>query len=556
MSLLTAYSPPELGSGIDLDLSKNECMGPDESLIRALPDPGTSINRYPDTTAFRQAIADLWDVPADRVLVTAGADDGLLRCFLSRVGPGEAAVATYPSFEMIPRYAAQAGGRLVEVPWWDGAFPVDDVAAAISGGARTAFVVSPNNPTGSVARPGDIEELAARASLVVLDAAYAEFADEDLTDAAIRHDNVVVLRTLSKAWGLAGLRVGYALGSAAIVRELAGYGNPYPVSGLSASLALMRLDARADVERYVARVQEERERLTRLLTVLGAQVLASQANFVLASVDDSDWVVSAAASLGIGLRRFPERSGLDRRVRIGLPGDPGSFARLTDALESILAPEAILFDLDGVLVDTERSQTAAIIETAASFGVDIGPIDAEKARAAGNANDDWELTWRLCIAGGAAVSLDDVTGRFEALYQGSPGRPGLKANERPLVDPGWLAALASRYPIAVVTGRPEADAREFLDRSGLGRSISTVVTREDAALKPDPEPVLLALERLGVKRAWMLGDTPDDVTSARAAGVLPLGVLAPGRDAQLAMASLRGAARVLAETTELEGLLP
>ncbi|HEY6629168.1 MAG TPA: HAD family hydrolase, partial [Acidimicrobiia bacterium] len=229
---------------------------------------------------------------------------------------------------------------------------------------------------------------------------------------------------------------------------------------------------------------------------------------------------------------------------------------LVETLQTALAPEAIVFDLDGVLADVSRSQSTAIIETGRSFGIEIDVTDIERAKANGNSNDDWLLTQGLCREKGTDVALDVVTDRYESLYQGSNSKPGLKTHESPIVDGTTWARWASSRPLAVVTGRPRADAEEFLDRFDLARQVSALVTRDDAPLKPDPAPVSLALQLLGVRRAWMLGDTPDDLTAARAAGVIPIGVIAPGDDPKRSRLSLRNAARILENTNQLEALLP
>jgi HAD superfamily hydrolase (TIGR01548 family) len=197
-----------------------------------------------------------------------------------------------------------------------------------------------------------------------------------------------------------------------------------------------------------------------------------------------------------------------------------------------------------------RSYRAAIRGTAASYGIELSDGEIAAAKAAGDANDDWSLTQRLLAARGVEAPLSEVTERFEALYQG-----GLWREETALVDLDWLARLAARLPVAIVTGRPRADAERFLSERGLASAVRVLVAREDAPrLKPDPAPVELALRRLDVRRAWLLGDTPDDVRAARAAGVVPLGVEAPGEVS--AEALLRaGAARVLSATTDLEALL-
>jgi HAD superfamily hydrolase (TIGR01548 family) len=295
--------------------------------------------------------------------------------------------------------------------------------------------------------------------------------------------------------------------------------------------------------------------LTRVLTGLGARPLPSQGNFVLAETDDAGWLVAAAASLGVGLRLFADRPGLENAVRITVPGDRGDFDRLVATLGAALAPEAIIFDLDGVIADVSQSQIRAIVETARSFGVAIEMEDIELAKARGNTNDDWVLTHTLCRQGGVDADLDAVTARFETIYQGDEATPGLKLAETALVEQETWQRWGSRLSLAVVTGRPRADAVEFLDRVGLADGCSALVTRDEAPLKPDPAPINLVLEMMGVTRAWMLGDTPDDLAAARAAGVVPIGVIAPGDDPGTARLRLGTAARILENTTDLEEML-
>ena len=557
MSSPTSYLPPGFDVPIDLDLSKNEGRSRAEELLDAIDDPRRLVGRYPDTSPLQARLAALHGVSKDRVLVTAGGDDALSRCFLARVAESGQVVSTYPTFEMIHRYAEQRGARLSEVPWWTGPFPVDEVLGAIKGDTDAVFIVSPNNPTGGVASEIDLLKVAGETPLLVVDAAYVEFAGTDPTPALLELGNVVVTRTLSKAYGLAGLRVGYLLGSPELVSAIGAYGNPYPVSALSAALAETRL-ARpvSELTSFVDEVRRERVVLTGTLTGLGARPLPSEGNFVLAECDDAAWVISAAASLGIALRRFPSRPGLESAVRITVPGDANDFDRLVATLGSALDPQAVIFDLDGVLADVSGSQVLAVIETARTFGVEVEPSDIEATKADGNSNDDWELTRRLCLERGVDVTIEAVIERFESLYQGTATSPGLKMAETALVDEASWRDWAAKRPLAVVTGRPRSDAVEFLERFALMEGLAALVTRDDAPLKPDSAPVVKALEIMGVTRAWMLGDTPDDLAAARGAGVVPIGVIAPGDNPERARERLRYAARILDKTTDLEEMLP
>lgn len=543
---MSVYQPPGFSAPIDLDLSKNEGRPSVDRVDIDRAAAAVLTSRYPNTDRLTRQVAERHGVPDDRVLVTAGGDDALFRCFLRSTGT---VVATTPSFEMITRYAEQVGLELTEIPWWDEDFPVPDV---IETAADMAVLVSPNNPTGSVLTTADLRKVADAVPFVVLDGAYLDFADEDLTDVALELENVVVVRTLSKAFGLAGLRVGYALGPSSVIDELRGFGSPYALSALSASLAADVLENRPEhAERFSSVIIEERARLAAILDELEVSSLPSQGNFVLATGVDAEWVTSAAASLGIALRRFPDRPELSGCVRITLPGDPDDFDRLEHMLRTVFDPEALLFDMDGVLANVTESFRKAIVATAAGYGVTVTADQIAAGKAAGNASDDWDLTRRLLATSGVEVSFEEVRDRFETIYQGTDSVAGLKMAERLLPDRELLETLAGRWPLGIVTARPRKDAHEFLERFGIGALFTVVITREDAPSKPDPAPVRAALERLGVTRAWMAGDTRDDLEAARRAGVLPLAVTVPGDDPGV----LGAAARVIGSIQELEEVL-
>ena len=529
-TLAPPYETPRPSTPFDLWLAGNEGRPPEdlERTAGALP-----LNRYPSTDATAKAAALAFGVRPDQVLVTAGADDALLRIALAFLGPGREIVLPVPTFEMIERYARIAGGDVVHVPWEPGApFPSVAVQGATSTRTRVITVVSPNNPTGSVARLDDVQSLARRnpSALVVLDEAYVEFAERSLAQEALEQPNVVVLRTMSKAYGCAGLRVGFALGQPDVLRALRGAGNPYPCATPSLALAQARLGQ--SVNPFVDRVREERARLVQELMEFGLRAFESHGNFVYAegSTRRLKSLRELLLGTGIAIRMFDPRDGRPAAVRITCPGDPSAFDRLQRALRTALAPEAILFDMDGVLADVSRSFRTAIVETAASFDASVTDEDIDAAKAAGGANDDWELTFRLVAQRGVTTTLAEVTKRFEALYQGTPESPGLRATESLLVDRSQLESIRARRPMGIVTGRPRADASRFLEEQKIADLFDVVIAREDAALKPSPAPTRAALTALGVERAWLVGDTPDDVRSARGAQVIPVGVVPPTED--------------------------
>lgn len=561
---ITPYAVPRLPTPIDLALDGNEGPPPDAERLAAAAGPlGAAINRYPDAAALQREWADRLGIAPDRVRITAGADEALDRIVRTFVGPGREMLTTVPTFEMFERYCALSGGRYVTVPWAGGDLPLEALLARVTRRTSVIAIATPNNPTGTTARTEELLDLSARAPgvIVLIDLAYVEFADDDPTAALLDRPNVIITRTVSKARGLAGLRVGCAAGPADLIAWLRAAGNPYPVSG--PSLAVAAASFREDDSRVaaaIAEIRREREALRARLAPFARRIWPSQANFVLAEFARSQWTWEALAGLGIGVRRFPGRPYLQDALRIACPGSPADFERLERALQAVLDPQALLFDMDGVVADVSASFDEAIVRTAAAFGVSVDRGAIAATRAAGEANNDWELTRRLMAVRGVHCSLDAVTAEFERLYQGSPSTPGLRDRETAIPAPALLERLGRRLPLAIVTGRPRRDAERFLDRCGLGGRFAALVTMEDAPLKPDPAPVRLALARLGVERAWMVGDTPDDVRAARGAGVVPIGIVAPGHPAGGLAATRQallgaGAGRILDDLAELEDLL-
>lgn len=332
-----------------LRLDSNEGPLPPRALLASLADADTELlRRYRDPGELEAALATRFGVAAERVLVTAGADEAIDRACRAFLERGRTLLLPEPTFELFERFAALAGGTVERVSWPAGPFPVDAFLKRLD--ARTAIVavVSPNNPTGAAATLADVRRLARAApdALLLLDHAYVEYADADLTAGVLDLANVLVVRTFSKAWGLAGCRVGYAIGSSYVVAVLRAAGGPYSVASPSVALALRQL-ARGDeaLRAHVTRVREERAALTARLVALGVAPLASQANFVFADFGPGPGprpgpraalVRAGLAAVGVLVRDFPSRPGLESALRITLPGDPAQFQRLCAALETVL----------------------------------------------------------------------------------------------------------------------------------------------------------------------------------------------------------------------------
>ncbi len=558
----TPYTRPQPLRADTLRLDGNEGSHSSAHLVGNLIDRAPSLLRhYPDPTDLEQLLAARLGVAAECVVVTAGADEAIDRCFRAYLEPGRDLILPVPTFEMLHRFAALAGANVVTVPWVD-EFPTDAVVREVDECTTMVAIVSPNNPTGLVATADDLQRVSESLSngIVLLDHAYVEYADVDLTSLAAELGNVVTIRTLSKAWGLAGCRVGYAVAPREIAATVRSAGNPYPVSGISLAVAASKVAAGGnDVAAHVRTIRDERNKLTERLERWGVNVSPSRANFVFADLGARvHFVRDALRALGVLVRHFPNRAELAQGLRISLPGDRADFDRLVTALEAVFEPEALLLDLDGVIADVGQSYRMCIIETARMYGGSVTRSDIEAAMHAGDANNDWVVTQRLLRACGVEVQLDEIVTTYQAIYLGTDGSNGLREHERLIVGRETLTKLATRMPLGIVTGRPRKEAEWFLDRFAINDLFTTMVCLEDGPVKPDPAPIRAALERLDVRRAWMIGDTPDDVRAATAAGVLGIGIIAPGDSPEATSAALgsAGAATILDSLDDLEELLP
>lgn len=316
---------------------------PSNASMRALASVSAQSARvYPDASALERQIASRFDIAPERVVVTNGGDDAIDRVCRSVIAEGDLTLIHTPTFEMIPRGVSLAGGVVDAVDWLDGEFPLETFLARIAPKVKMVAVVSPNNPTGrSLTRDQlrcIIQATSDAGSLLMVDLAYVEFAQDDPQAELLTAEHVVSIRTFSKAFGMAGLRVGYAITSPTVATWLRTVGGPFPVSSPSLAAASAADTHGADTT-FVERVRYERESLREILESWNVGSVRSDANFLLARVPDAIEARERLLRRGVSVRAFsPERESLIDRLRITLPGHAGDFARLVGALHAELAP--------------------------------------------------------------------------------------------------------------------------------------------------------------------------------------------------------------------------
>ncbi len=306
-------------------LSSNESpYGPLPSVLRVLAEAGSGINRYPDNgaEALTAALAERFAVPASHVAVGCGSVGVLKQLMESVSDPGNEVVYAWRSFEAYPPLADLAGATSVRVPLRDEVHDLTAMAKAITPQTRLVLVCNPNNPTGTVVREQELTEfldLVPDDCLVVLDEAYREYIrDPRVPDGlAIYRDrpNVAVLRTFSKAYGLAGLRVGFLIGHEPVAEAVRKTMLPFTVSSLAQAAAVASLNAENELLDRVETVVKERARLRGALIADGWTVPESEANFVWLRLGEHTAAFAQACdAAGISVRPF---AGEGARVSVG-----------------------------------------------------------------------------------------------------------------------------------------------------------------------------------------------------------------------------------------------
>ena len=324
-----AGKPPAPRDGVTVyKVSSNENPYPPlPSVVDVITQAAAGVNRYPDmgVTTLTDALAAHLDVPREQIATGTGSVGVLAQIIQSTCDPGDEVVYAWRSFEAYPIVVAIAGAVSVQVPLTaDQRHDLDAMAAAITDRTRVVLVCTPNNPTGPSVTHAELEAFIAKVPrdvLVVVDEAYLEFVEGEgeVDGLSLRreHDNVMLLRTFSKAYGLAGLRVGYAVAPEPVAEALRKTATPFGVNLLAQAAAVASLEAKDELDVRVKEIVAERERVLAALAEAGWQMTPSQANFVWFPLGErtADFV-AACTEAGLSVRPY----GTDGvRVTIGEP---------------------------------------------------------------------------------------------------------------------------------------------------------------------------------------------------------------------------------------------
>ncbi len=519
IALMQAYPYPEKDfADVKLDQNESGYDIPDwlkekfASSLKQMP-----LNRYPDSSyrKLRELIAKKEGCNVENVILGNGGDEILQMIALAYLSPKKSAITLVPTFSVYRMVCQMAGCKLEEASFDDDYKVPPDFAE--KAGGKAVFLCNPNNPTGTIIGKEMIGKIAKNAELVVLDEAYSEFMEWTYPITP----NIISVRTLSKAFCAAGVRLGFAIAPEQLVSDMERVRMPWNIGALPQKMAELLLENPEWFQAQVGKAIAERKRVEDGLRQF-AKVYPSGGNFLFA--ESKRITYGRLIALGIKVRCWKNLPDFFR-VTIGKKEENDIFLAAVDFLGNRM--DAIIFDMDGTLVDVSKSYRAAIKKSVGEFsGKSIVEGDINELKALPGFNNDWDVSYALSFGIKDPKKVDrQSTGYqrikdvFQLAYLGEDGKGGLRELEIPLISCEDLMALSKEFKLAIATSRPREEALWAMDKffRNAFRPEMLVAMEDCKEEKPSPEPLLEAARRAGAKKAAYVGDSGSDSAAARAA---------------------------------------
>ncbi len=529
---MEGYYVPLFVSNWDIKIDSNENnYGPSEKVIQALNCCNTSnISFYPFYGELSQKIADLTGFKIDNIKLTNGADEAIQGIIQTYIEDGDSILTLDVSFDMPVIYGIIQNASIIKVSFkekW--VFPIDSFLKEISDNRiKLIYIATPNNPTGNVVSENDIRKIIEKAkdSAVIIDETYANYSQISYSKLVNEYDNVFIVKSFSKDFALAGMRLGYIISSSANILNLKKVISPFSVNSYALKAGLAALDDINYLNYIRKEINDSKEELKTFFESIGAYVYTSHANFLLVDFKDkAEYIYNKLLKNKISVKKFKKGSLLENHLRVTIPTKAG-VERIKDILK---LKRYLVFDMDGVLINAANSYRLAIAETYKFYSKKtISQEEIQKVKNLGGLNNDWDLTKFLLDRDGINISYEDIVNTFQKIYWDN-GK-GLINNETPLFDLNLFDELSKKYNLAIFTGRLRKEALFALEKFNLENYFYPIITTDDIPSgkgKPDSFGLnLIKMSTIG-KKYFYFGDTIDDMICAKNAGYLPIGVLPP-----------------------------
>ncbi len=544
----------------DMKLDANEnYIGPSTKVFSAVKNLSfEEIAHYPYYGDLYEALSAFNKVSSDSIVITNGADEALSSTFNAFVSSEENVVTVSPSFSMPKIYAEIIGAQYIEVPYkskW--VYPFESVISAINDKTKAILITTPNNPTGDIVPLEQIIEILEKfpQKLVIIDETYTTYSGISNVCLTEKFDNALVIKSMSKDFGLAGLRLGYIVSNSENIKNIKKVLSPYNVNSVAVSAGIASLEDKSYSSHVKSEIADAKAYLMKEFKEMGFVPYDSFANFILVDFGDkTDLIYNKLKACGVSVKTFSSEE-LKTHLRITIPTKSAS-RRLINCIKSKIT---LVFDMDGVLVDVSDSYHEAIKFTYNYFtGKELADEMIREAKKQGGLNNDWDLTDYLIKQSSFKFPYENIVKVFQKQYWNDGD--GSINNETLLVDLSMLDELSKKYNMAIFTGRPKDEALYTLDKFNIKHYFTKIVTMNDLPperQKPHTTGLYMIKDSFITEQLIYFGDTVDDAKCAKDFGAYGVGVLPPSdKSEELRSALLKsGQQKVINGINELKDIL-
>ncbi len=523
------YEPTsEKKYSMKLDFNEN-LIGPSPKVLDAIKKiDKETIMLYPAYESLTTAIAQYQGISQDMVLPTNGADEALNYIINTFVEPDENIVTVTPSFLMSKIYSRITGAEYREVEYQEKwVYPIDEILSAIDAKTKLIIVTTPNSPTGELVLDENLLKVIENAqnALVMIDETYASYANKSYVYLAKEYSNVAIIKSMSKDFAIAGLRLGYIISDRQNINYVRTIASPCNVNNIASIAAIAALSDRRHLEMVKSEIEKSKKYMIESLSDI-ATVYPSDANFLCIDFGDKAQAVYERLLLNNIKTKMYTEGILENHFRLTVP----PLLQAKKLVDIIKPKNLIVFDMDGVLIDVGNSYRLAVKKTYEYFsGQELRIERIQEAKNLGGLNNDWDLTEYLLLEEGIILEKQFIIDKFQEFYFGENGE-GLIQNEELLICKNILKSLAKNHHLAIFTGRPKKEAIFSLEYFGIKNLFSSIVTMDNLdedLQKPNPYGLFMIMSKLKPKNVFYLGDTLDDMIAAHEAKVNAVGVLPP-----------------------------
>ena len=482
------------------------------------------VQYYPFYGELLKKLADFHRVNIENIILTAGADEAISSILGTFLEAGQTVLTVTPSFVMPKIYSKINGLKYLEISYEDKwQFPSKKFIQNIDN-ADFIHITTPNSPTGEVISQEVIAQIIDKSGdkAVLIDETYANYSGITNLELTKINENVFIVRSFSKDFALAGLRLGYIVSAEQNIKNLRKYLSPYNVSNLTVKAGIAALDDIQYFEDVKSEMEKSKKVLSDGLEKLGAKIYQSKTNFICVDFGEkADFIYKKLLDNKIKVKYYRKREMLENCFRITVP----RLENTLKILETLKIKPTIIFDVDGVLMDASKSYRVAVQKTFNHFSnKDVSSEELSAAKKLGGLNNDWDLTEFLLKKYGYEINKDEIVEIFQAYYT------KLAEIEEPLVDCEFFEKLAKNYNLSVFTGRLRQEAFFTLDKHNFTKYFYPIITMDEVGLhrqKPDCLGLEIIKEKIISDKIYYLGDTVDDMICAISANVAGIGILPP-----------------------------